>query len=87
MDVSAALETEINDSGIDESSATEDVAEALSSLPRANGTSGTSSDDNKFQSAIAAWRSISGEPFSRIQLTVLRHRSHKARARARQYSF
>ena len=62
MDISAALETEINDSGIDEPSATEDVAEALSSLPRTNGTSGTSSDDNKFQSAIAAWRSISEKP-------------------------
>ena len=62
MDISAALETEINDSGL-ESSATEDVAEALSSLPRINGTPGTSSDDNKFQSAIAAWRSISAKPF------------------------
>ena len=62
MDISAAVETEINDSGL-ESSAIEDVAEALSSLPRTNGTSGTSSDDNKFQSAIAAWRSISEKLF------------------------
>ena len=73
MDISAALETEVNDSGIDESSATEDVAEALSSLPRTNGTSGTSSDDNKFQSAIAAWRSMCEKPFRQIQLIVLRH--------------
>ena len=54
MDISAA---DINEADLVDSASTPDVAEALSSLP-SHGVSGLSNDDNKFQTAIAAWRSI-----------------------------
>ncbi|KAG6997581.1 hypothetical protein G7Y79_00039g075430 [Physcia stellaris] len=57
MDVSAAMEADLNDVDQDGPNAM-DVAGALSSLPSTNGPNGPSSDDNKFQSAIAAWRNI-----------------------------
>lgn len=56
MDVSAAMEADLNDVDQDGPTAM-DVADALSSLPSTNGLNGPSSEENKFQSAIAAWRS------------------------------
>ena len=54
MDVSAV---EVN-TDADEATSTADVAKALSSLPTSNGALGLASGDNKFQSAILAWRSM-----------------------------
>lgn len=56
MDVSAAMEADLNDVDQDGPTA-KDVAEAISSLPSTNGLNGPSNEENKFQSAIAAWRS------------------------------
>lgn len=59
MDVSAVLETvSNNDSDQDALTDSTHPAQALSSLPTSNGTSRPSDDENKFQSAISAWRNI-----------------------------
>lgn len=71
MDVSAALETDFDDAERDEPTGTTDVEEALSSLPSRNGASGTSSDEKKFQSAIAAWRSTPNEAVIATQANEL----------------
>ena len=56
MDVSAAMEADLNNVDQD-GPTTMDIADPLPSLPSTNGLNGPSSDENKFQSAIAAWRS------------------------------